>query len=261
MRTAPYPPLRSFPSGPRPASGLALLATLCLLLIGCQEDPTSPGPLPGPLISDTDSLYTFRVVNEYPHDPGAFTQGLVFQGGWLFEGTGLTGQSSLRRVVLGTGEVVQKHDLPADRFGEGIVIWEGQFAYQTDGWGLTHDGEHLIMSNGSATLYFRDPETFTVVRTVQVLSGDTPVQELNELEYIEGRVFANVWRTDLIAVIDPATGRVTHWIDLSGLLAPEDQTPQSGVLNGIAYDPGAGRLFVTGKRWPKLFEIELVPAD
>ncbi|MCL6511898.1 MAG: glutaminyl-peptide cyclotransferase [Anaerolineae bacterium] len=226
--------------------------------------------------------YTYAVVNVYPHDPGAFTQGLVYADGVLYESTGLNGRSSLRRVALETGEVLQRRDLAPEYFGEGLALfndrliqltWQNNigfvydansfeplqtWAYPTEGWGLTHDGTHLIMSDGSATLRFLDPYTFAVQREVMVTDGGRPVARLNELEYINGEVFANVWMTDWIARIDPHTGRVLGWVDLSGLLAPEERAG-TDVLNGIAYDPQGGRLFVTGKLWPKLFEITLVP--
>jgi glutamine cyclotransferase len=227
-------------------------------------------------------LYTYRIIQEYPHDPNAFTQGLVYEDGILYEGTGLTGRSSLRKVALDTGEVLQIHELAASYFGEGIAVvgnriwqltWQNQTAflydketfaeldtvsYPTEGWGLTYDGSQLIMSDGTATLYFRDPGTFQLLGQVQVYDEHGPVVRLNELEYIEGQVFANVWQTDRIAIIDPGTGRVEAWLDLTGLLDPGDATQAVDVLNGIAYDVDAARLFVTGKLWPKLFHIEIV---
>ncbi|GIV85068.1 MAG: glutamine cyclotransferase [Candidatus Roseilinea sp.] len=241
--------------------------------------PAKPSPTAPPPAVIT---YTYTVVGTYPHDPTAFTQGLVYADGVLYESTGLYGRSSLRRVALETGEVLQRHDLPAEYFGEGLTLFDGRliqltwqnhtgfvydaasfalqqtWAYPTEGWGLTHDGAHLIMSDGSATLRFLDPTTFQVQREVLVTDGGRPVVRLNELEYVNGEVFANVWQTDRIARIDPKTGRVLGWIDLSGLLAPEERRG-ADVLNGIAYDAQDGRLFVTGKLWPKLFEITLVP--
>jgi glutamine cyclotransferase len=223
-------------------------------------------------------VYTYRVIRRYPHDPAAFTQGLVYFEGIFYEGTGLYGRSSLRRVDLETGQVLQRVDLADPYFGEGVAMagdtliqltWRehtafiydrrtfavtGQFTYTTEGWGLTHDGQRLIMSDGSNTLYFRDPSTFEETSRVLVFDGATPVARLNELEFIRGEVYANVWQTDRIARIDPHTGRVTSWIDLTGL-----KPPQTDVLNGIAYDAMQDRLFVTGKLWPYLYEIELVP--
>lgn len=236
----------------------------------------TPGPAP---------VYTYRIVNEYPHDPDAFTQGLVFEDGKFLEGTGLYGRSSLRRVTLETGEVLQIHELADQYFGEGIALFDdriiqltwkggsgfvydaesferlGEFSYSTEGWGITHDGERLIMSDGSSNLYFWDPETFEEIGRVSVFDANGPVRRLNELEHIQGEVYANVWQTDTIARIDPATGRVTGWIDLTGLLPAEDRTQLVDVLNGIAYDAAGERLFVTGKLWPKVFEIGLVPEE
>ncbi|HDQ05281.1 MAG TPA: glutaminyl-peptide cyclotransferase [Candidatus Bathyarchaeota archaeon] len=227
--------------------------------------------------------YTHNVVNVYPHDESAFTQGLVFEDGFLYEGTGLYGQSTLRRVELETGNVTQLHSLADNFFGEGITIFEDriiqltwksgkgfvydkssfdllqEFEYPTDeGWGITHDGNRLIMSDGTATLYFLDPETFQTIGQVEVYDEE-PVMLLNELEYVNGRVYANIWKKDQIAIINPETGNVTGWIDLSGI--NESEKTAENVLNGIAYDQNGDRLFVTGKRWSKLFEIELVPKE
>jgi len=228
--------------------------------------------------------YTYRVVNVYPHDPGAFTQGLVFEAGQLYESTGLLGRSSLRRVALETGRVLQQHNLGAAYFGEGLALFRGRlfqltwqngtgfvydaqtfellrtWQYATEGWGLTHDGEHLIMSDGSATLRFLDPDTLDVRRSLQVNDGERLVDMLNELEYVDGEIFANIWLTDWVARIDPVTGHVVGWVDLSGLLTPEERAA-ADVLNGIAYDAAGRRLFVTGKLWPKLFEIALILKD
>ena len=228
----------------------------------------------------------------YPHDPNAWTQGLVFADGILYEGTGLNatstpiGKSDLRKVDLDTGKIIQQLPLDEAFFGEGITVWGDtiyqltwkeqtgflydketlaeldRFAYPTQGWGLTHDGTSLIMSDGSATLYFRNPETFEEIERVPVTYLGQPVPQLNELEYVDGAVYANVWQTDVIVRINPATGAITGVIDLAELLtyAPPFDTPAS-VLNGIAYDEESNRLFVTGKWWPALFEIELVETD
>jgi glutamine cyclotransferase len=226
-------------------------------------------------------VYGYTVVNSYPHDPAAYTQGLVFVDGVLYEGTGRRGQSTLRRVNLETGEVLQKISLPDELFGEGIVIWQdkiiqltwqsrlgfvynrasfeqlAQFAYPTEGWGITHDGSRLIMSDGTANLYFWDPDTLAEIGRVEVTHNGQPVTRLNELEYINGEIFANIWQTNLIARINPDSGQVVGLIDLTGLLSEADRSQPVDVLNGIAYDAATDRLFVTGKLWPRLFEIEL----
>ncbi|MEW5801679.1 MAG: glutaminyl-peptide cyclotransferase [bacterium] len=227
--------------------------------------------------------YTYTVVNAYPHDRIAFTQGLVFSNGFLYEGTGIPGHSQIRRVDLSTGTILQSLDLPAPYWGEGITIYANKiiqltwlhnigfvydkftfvqlqsFTYPTEGWGITHDGTNLIMSDGTATLHFLDPVTFAEVSSIDVYDQDGPVTNLNELEYIKGVIYANVWLTDRIAIISPLTGQVVGYIDLSGLLTPADLVYPVDVLNGIAYDAKNDRLFVTGKFWPKLFEIDLVP--
>src|SRR5918995_4118173 len=230
------------------------------------------------------STFGYRVVAEYPHDRRAFTQGLVYVDGVLYEGTGLFGESTLRRVDLETGEVLQAVGLSKEYFGEGIAVlgdriyqltWKSGicvvfdratfellevFTYQTEGWGLTTDGEQLIMSDGTNRLFIRDPETFAELDTIDVYDGVRAIWNLNELEIVDGEIWANVWQTDRIARIDPETGQVTGWIDLTGLLSESDRrTHRVDVLNGIAHDPETDRLFVTGKLWPKLFEIEVVP--
>ncbi len=235
-----------------------------------------------PTISYPAPVVGYRIVNTYPHDPSAFTQGLVFADGVLYEGTGLRGQSSLRKVDLRTGTILQVRQLPVRFFGEGITIygnrviqltWRAKvgfvyhkqtfqlldtFNYSTEGWGITHDGRSLIISDGTSTLYLLDPQTFREVGRLEVHTRDGPVSRLNELEYVQGEIYANIWKTDRIARISPQTGEVAGWIDLERLLKPEDRYRRIDVLNGIAYDVKNDRLFVTGKLWPKLFEIELV---
>ncbi len=261
---------------PTPVSSTAL--PTAVMLPTAEMTPTATLPPAAP-------VYSYTVVNTYPHDPAAFTQGLVYADGLLYEGTGRRGQSTLRRVELETGTVLEQVALEPEYFGEGIALfgdtifqltWQanvgfryaresftrlGEFTYPTEGWGLTHDGERLIMSDGTVTLSFRDPATFAEIRRVEVTDATGPVTRLNELEYIQGEVYANVWQTDRVARIDPATGRVTAWIDLSGLLSPEERRQPVDVLNGIAYDAATDRLFVTGKLWPKLFEIDLVAPE
>lgn len=227
-------------------------------------------------------VYTYKVINTYPHDRNAFTEGLVFEDGVLYEGTGLHGYSTLRRVKLETGEILKIRELPPQFFGEGVTIYENkiiqltwqshigfvydkysfkllqEFNYPDEGWGITHDGKHLIMSDGTETLHFLDPETFEEVSQIEVSANDIPITRINELEYIQGEIYANIWHTERIARIDPLTGQVIGWIDLKGILSSKDDSKTVDVLNGIAYDTKNNRLFVTGKFWPKLFEIELI---
>ena len=226
--------------------------------------------------------YTYSAVNVYPHDSSSFTEGLVFDSGFLYESTGLYRHSTLRRVDLETGAVLQNLSLPSQYFGEGIAVvgnnivqltWQShvgfvydkasfdllqEFQYPTEGWGITYDGNRLIMSDGTANLYFLDPVTFQKVGQVAV--HDTgPVNQLNELEYVDGKVYANIWREEKIAVINPQDGQVTAWIDLTDIQDTRNQDPNN-VLNGIAYDANGHRLFVTGKMWPHIYEIKLIPS-
>lgn len=227
------------------------------------------------------TLYGYRTVAEHPHDPTAYTQGLYWHGGSLYEGTGLEGRSSLRRVDLSSGEVLQKVDLDPRYFGEGIALlggriyqltWQqgvgfiydaatlrriGDFRYTGEGWGLTTDGTYLYMSNGSERIEVIDPEGFKKVRAIEVYTDRSKVEALNELEWIGGEIWANVYTTDRIVRIDPATGAVTGVVDARGLLRTEDRDIHTDVLNGIAHDPSTGRIWVTGKNWKKLFEITL----
>jgi glutamine cyclotransferase len=292
-------------------SGQLLLARLLLalaLLAGCSAPqaaaPPSPAntpaantPAAAALPADAyqtalvaPKLYTYRVLDVYPHDPTAFTQGLIVRGSEFLEGTGQEGQSTLRRVAIESGEVLAQHALDAQYFGEGIteldgkiyqLTWrnatgfvydaetlapQGQFSYNTEGWGITHDGERLIVSDGTSLLQFWDPETLQPVGGVAVSLFGLPIANINELEYIDGEIYANIWQTNLIMRIDPASGNVTGVIDLTGLLAnaPASAAQTSGqiaapdVLNGIAFDPATGRLYVTGKYWPAVFAIELL---
>jgi glutamine cyclotransferase len=221
-----------------------------------------------------------EVLDRYPHDPNAFTQGLLYHGGKLYESTGRRGQSSLRRVDIRTGRVERRQDVESSYFAEGLALvgdrlyqltWQagtvfvyaledfqriGSYRYEGEGWGLTYDGESLVMSDGSATLRFIDPDGFDVLRTVTVTYDGSPVRNLNELEYIDGEVWANVWYDERVVRIDPADGSVLGWIDLSALY-PVDRRPSEAVVNGIAWDAEADRIFVTGKLWPAIFEISL----
>jgi len=225
----------------------------------------------------------FEIKHIYPHDPGAFTEGLFYLRGELFESTGMPGQSNVRRVRLADGAVLQAQAIAPNLFGEGIVNWgdeivsltwqdhlgfrwdrrtlkpKSSFRYAGEGWALTQDGKHLIMSDGTPTIRFRDPLTFKEVRHIEVTADGRPVGNINELEWVKGEILANVWQTHLIARIDPQTGKVKAWIDLGGL--PETQSGNGdAVLNGIAYDREHDRLFVTGKYWPHLYEVRLTPA-
>ena len=227
--------------------------------------------------------YTFKIVHAYPHDSQAFTQGLVHHNGFFYEGTGLNGRSSLRKVKIETGEVLQRVDLASQYFGEGIAIlhdqifqltWQSQvgfiyrpgdfhllrqFTYTGEGWGLASNGTDLLMSDGSDEIRILDGRTLKEKRRIKVHDGATPVTQLNELEMVEGEIFANIWQTDRIARISPSSGKVLGWIDLTGLLNPMYQRRPEAVLNGIAYDSRNKRLFVTGKLWPSIFEIRLIP--
>lgn len=226
---------------------------------------------------------TYRIVHEYLHDSNAFTQGLIYLNGHLYESTGIQGRSSLREEDLDTGRVLKYQALPSRYFGEGLTNWGNtliQLTWQShvalvydlntfrfvrtipcpyEGWGLTQDGKNLILSDGSAKLYFLDPSSFHLVRRITVTDRGSPVDQLNELEYIHGEIYSNIWHKNRIAVISPANGDVLRWIDLTGLLPPGSVSDPEAVLNGIAYDSVHDRLLVTGKLWPKIYEIKLVP--
>ncbi|HLK60641.1 MAG TPA: glutaminyl-peptide cyclotransferase [Chthonomonadaceae bacterium] len=285
--------------------GFALISALA----GCSQNPEAPGagtspPAPAQSAPDTGSaenhavqpaavkssvpIYTADVKHTYPHDPHAFTQGLIYIDGYLYESTGLNGQSSLRKVELESGKVLQKIDVPSQYFAEGMTLFqgkiyqitwkeqkcfvynpktfqkEGELTYTGEGWGLTHDDKLLIMSDGTNTIRFRDPATFEVKRSITIMNPNNgkPLDQLNELEYIKGEIYANIWQTDAIVRIDPQSGKVVGMIDLTDLYPLSTRSASPGadppdVLNGIAYDAGKDRLFVTGKRWPKLYEITL----
>ena len=226
-------------------------------------------------------FYSYKIIHVYPHDPEAFTQGLVFENGFFYEGTGLYQFSSLRRVDLNTGKVLQLRKIPDRFFGEGITVFKnkiiqltwreetglvydkktfqqlGKFQYSHEGWGITHDGKYLIVSDGSSALRFLKPDDYSEVREIKVQENDIPIFNINELEYVKGEIFANIWKTDLIARINPQTGSINGWIDLKGILGDVELYKNVDVLNGIAYDDINDRLFVTGKFWPNVFEIEL----
>jgi glutamine cyclotransferase len=253
-----------------------------LLMPGC---PLLTGQTSHHSSSSAPPEYTFTVVRVFPHDRSAYTQGLAYRDGFLYEGTGRNGQSSLRKVRLETGEVVQQVNLASEFFGEGITIikdrvfqltwksgvgfvydlntfhWLRRFSCPGEGWGLATDGRELFLSDGTAAIRILDPETFQLKRRVKVHDGSTPVDQLNELEFVDGQIFANVWHTNRIARISPQTGAVVGWIDLTGLLSSVYRLEPEAVLNGIAYDAAGKRLFVTGKLWPSVFEIKLAPKN
>jgi glutaminyl-peptide cyclotransferase len=253
---------------------LFLLAACCPLLRGQTPHPASAIP---------PQEYTFAIVRAFPHDTFAYTQGLAYRDGFLYEGTGLNGRSSLRKARLETGEVIQHVDLGSEFFGEGITIvkdrvlqltWKSgtgfvydlsdfhllrRFSYSGEGWGLATNGRELFLSDGTSELRVLDAETLLEKRRVKVHDGSTPVDQLNELEFVEGQIFANLWHSNRIARISPQTGDVVGWIDLTGLLSPIYRLESEAVLNGIAYDPIRKRLFVTGKLWPSVFEITISP--
>jgi glutamine cyclotransferase len=258
------------------------LARVALLLLALAQ------PLAGQAAREVQASrppeYTFKVVGTFPHDPDAFTQGLAYRNGFLYEGTGLKGRSSLRKVRLETGEVVQRVDLAPEFFGEGVALlkneivqltWQSQvgfvynlsdfrslrrFSYPGEGWGLARNDKsnELFLSDGTAVIRVLNGDTLREKRRIAVHDGDTPVTQLNELEFVEGEIFANVWQTDRIARISPQSGEVVGWIDLKGLLSPIYRLESGAVLNGIAYDADRKRLFVTGKLWPTLFQIRLI---
>ena len=253
---------------------IILVGIFVMAPIGFGASTPSPTSVP---------VYSYKVVNTFPHDPNAFTQGLVYRDGMLYESTGLRGRSDVRRVELESGRVLERRALLPLFFAEGLAVlndriyqltWTSgvgfvydreslelvrEFRYGIEGWGMTHDGETLIVSDGSEYLYFWDPETLQEKKKLTVRDGGKRIDNLNELEYINGEIYANVWMQDRIARISPETGKVLSWIDLTGILPLSDRRANVDVLNGIAYDEEKERLFVTGKLWPKLFEIELVP--
>lgn len=253
--------------------GVVLAGTVALLVQACAR----PESASQPPVAPRDG---YRVVQVYPHDPEAFTQGLLYRDGFLYESTGLNGRSSLRKVKLETGEVLQRQSVDAQHFAEGLTDWDDRlfqltwksnvgfvydfatfqlrdsFVYPGEGWGLTRDRNRLIMSDGTSALRFLDPKSLQETSRLSVKDGGLPVSSLNELEFVQGEIYANVWPTDRIVRISPATGQVTGWVDLDGLLGARGRGED--VLNGIAYDAEKDRLFVTGKLWPRLFEIKLV---
>jgi glutamine cyclotransferase len=260
--------------------GLILMIALCFAAPSCGSD-SGTGTGSGTNSGAGAPKYSYVIVLVYPHDTAAFTQGLIFQDGKLLESTGQEGQSTLRSVDLDSGQVVRKVDVPSQYFAEGMTLlngklyqltWQhqlgfiydyqtfekvGQFNYQGEGWGLTNDGKSLILSDGSNRIRFLNPVTFSVTKTIAVTDNGKPVSRLNELEFIQGEIYANIWHDERIVTINPDTGAVTSWIDFTGLLKPGEARDSEAVLNGIAVDQSTGRLFVTGKLWPKLFEVKI----
>ena len=262
------------------------LASIALLAMSCRGNDTAPAvdsaASSAAAPASGTANYVATVVRSYPHDPAAFTEGLFIRDGKLYEGTGLEGKSDIRRVDLATGTVELRRAIDPKVFGEGIVAfgnvlyeltWKNgkaftydlatfapraqTFTYYGEGWGLTTDGQSLIMSDGTARLRFLDPKTFAVTRTLDVHDGTSPVSQLNEVEWVKGEILANVWQSEQIVRIDPKTGAVTGWVDLAGILPATERTGREDVLNGIAYDATQDKLYVTGKYWPKLFEVRL----
>ena len=272
---------------PFPAAARPSLAGMLVVLAAVVAAPAAAASRPAPAASGPAAaaipVYGYRVVHTYPHDLNAFTEGLFYQDGFLYESTGLDGHSSVRKVKLETGQVVDRANLPPELFGEGIAPWGdkligltwktqlgyvlrldgfdtvGQFNYPGEGWGLTRDDTELVMSDGTPDIRFLNPNTLIETHRIHVTAQGKPVDQLNELEWVEGEIYANIWQTDRIARIDPKTGEVVGWIDCKGLLSMKDFIPDhTDVLNGIAYDPATRRLWITGKFWPKVFEIKLV---
>lgn len=267
-----------------PGEMLSTTGRKALKIIG-YRDGKMQNPLVRFLVIYSDvvpEIYKFKVVHTYPHDKHAFTQGLFFDNGSLYESTGQETESSLREVDLATGRVLRQLNLDASLFGEGITLYNGKifqvtwrnkigFVYEkesfrqinkiyypTEGWGLTTSGDMIIMSDGTNILYYFEPEMFTSVSRIEVYDNEKKVDNLNELEYINGEIWANIWTEDRIVRIDPTSGKVKAYIDLSGLFPQHERNPEAEVLNGIAYDQKANRIFVTGKRWSKLFEISII---
>lgn len=258
----------------RPLAGFLGVFLLLLFIHGCLFYPNAE--------SESIPIFQYEIVNHFPHDPNAFTQGLVWKDGFLYEGTGLYGQSSLRKVDLETGVPLEQYDLSDNFFGEGITIFQDRiyqltwrenigfiydlktfqlletFSYPYEGWGITHNHEQLIISDGTSILHFLDPFTLEEVKQIEVFENQTAINFMNELEYVQDKIYANIWQTDRIAIIEPETGKITSWLDLSGILDTANLVQKIDVLNGIAYEPEKDRLFVTGKLWPKIFQIKII---
>jgi len=268
---------------PKSTFPLILVLALAMSTFQCRAGANGDIPPTTPASSANGPVpkFGYQIVNIWPHDSNAFTQGLILMDGKLLESTGEEGRSSLRRVDLESGRVLKKVDVPVPYFAEGIAMlngkiyqltWQhhigfiydaqtfertGQFNYSGEGWGLATDGQSLILSDGSSRIRFINPTDFKVTRTIDVIDGRNPIDQLNELEYVNGEIYANVWHDNRIATIDPQTGHVNSWIDLNGLIPAGELQDQEAVLNGIAYDAANNKLYVTGKLWPRLFEIKV----
>jgi len=259
---------------------LAAVAVFYLASGGSNSGPARNPTADGGQETNARQL-EYEVVNSYPHDPAAFLQGLLWYQGGFYESTGLYGQSTLRRIEFPSGKILKSISLPPELFGEGLALvgnrlvqleWKSrrgfvydrdsfallrEFRYDSEGWGITYDGKYLIMSDGSSKLTYLDPDSFAAVRTLAVTMNGRAIDRLNELEFIEGEIWSNVWQTDLVLRIDPGTGKVTSFLNLSGLLPASMRTGTEDVLNGIAYDAQQKRIFVSGKLWPRIFEIRI----
>ncbi|MEK6284411.1 MAG: glutaminyl-peptide cyclotransferase [Acidobacteriota bacterium] len=293
MAREPAKTPREMPSSKRRPSGVVIAAAVLVVAVGAgllilafmRSSPAgrsngAAGNTP-PVSDGRARQQSYEVINGYPHDPASFTQGLLWRDGGFYESTGLYGQSKLRRLEFPSGRVLKETSLPPQLFGEGLALVDGrliqltwtahrglvydvetfrllqEFNYDTEGWGLTYDGKNLILSDGSSDLFYFDPQTFKPVKTLAVKMNGQPIHELNELEFIDGEIWANVWQSDLVLRIDPSTGQVTSFLNLKGILAPSDRKGTEDVLNGIAYDAEQKRIFVTGKLWPRIFEIRV----
>ncbi|MGI8734923.1 MAG: glutaminyl-peptide cyclotransferase [Pyrinomonadaceae bacterium] len=262
--------------------GIAFVLSFSTMGFGCQSGANANHPVSSaPANAGTSSKPGYQIVKVYPHDPDAYTQGLVFANGNLLESTGREGHSSLRLVELQTGRILNQVNVPTPYFAEGLALlngklfqltWQhgvgfiydattfdklGEFKYSGEGWGLTTDGSSLILSDGTNRIRFLDPETFKQTKSITVVDRGRAIDSLNELEYVRGEIYANIWHDERVVRIESGTGKVNGWIDLTGLRASSGVSDDEGVLNGIAYDESNDRLFVTGKLWPKLFEIRL----
>jgi len=261
---------------------VSLLALVCVLGAPAFAQAPSPAPVAAVATAPPDRIYSARIIRSFPHDPSAFTEGLLYEDGAIYESTGLVGRSGIRKSQLETGQVLLQRELKPPYFGEGIVTWKGKlvqltwqhqvgfiygaadftprgsFKYGGEGWALTKDDHRLIMSDGTDQIRFLDPDTLAETGRINVTFQGKPVRDINEVEWVKGEIFANIWQTDIIVRIDPKTGQVLGRISLNGLPLAQDRNGGEDVMNGIAYDAKSDRLLVTGKQWSKIYQIELV---